>query len=464
MLSRRTKILATIGPASDTPEMLEELMKSGMNACRLNFSHGSHEEHAVRITRIRAAAAKNAVPVAIVMDLCGPKVRTDNQPYTIVNGEEWLLVPGAGDPALKRIGIQHPDLHTRLKPGNAILLDDGKLEMKVIGVSSEGVQCVIVEGGLLKPRKSVNTPGVDNGLDVLSDKDRRDLVFGKEQGLDWVAVSFVRNADDVKRVREYLDELGWKVPIISKIETPLAIRNLKAITKESDGIMVARGDLGIECPIEDVPILQKRALRLAQTYGKLTIVATQMLESMMDSPRPTRAEASDVANAVFEGSQVVMLSGETAGGRFPLEAVRVMHRILDLAEEMEQGQQHEYPRVELASQQVLGGAMKIQELTKSPCIVVGCPRASTARYASMFHAPVPVVALFNDIKQARVSALFYGIIPQVIDEQIPLYEVERQLLEKLLQWGFGEKGDSIPLVFAQPRAATALNTIRLVKV
>ena len=463
MLYRRTKILATIGPASDSPEMLDNLMKSGMNACRLNFSHGTHEDHAARIARIRVAAAKNRVPVAIVMDLCGPKVRTEDRTYEIANGEHWTLVPGNGDPELKRIGIQHPDLHTRLKEGNSILFDDGKLEMRVVSTSPEGVYCVVVEGGTLKPRKSVNTPGVDNGLDVLSEKDRRDLVFGFEQGVDWVAVSFVRDADDVKKVREFLDELGWKAPIISKIETPLAIRNLKAITQASDGIMVARGDLGIECPIEDVPILQKKALRLAQMYGKLSIVATQMLESMVQSPRPTRAEAGDVANAVFEGAQVVMLSGETAGGRFPVEAVRVMHRILDMSEEMEQEQSYESPRVEGASQQVLGAAMKLQQFTKSPIVVVGCRTAATARLASTFHANVPVVGIFNEIHEARIAALFYGIIPMVIDEDMLLYDMEMAIRERMMEWSLAEKGDMIPLVMGQPRRSQSLNTIRLVK-
>jgi pyruvate kinase len=463
MLYRRTKILATIGPASDSPEMLDALMKSGMNACRLNFSHGSHEEHAQRIVNIRSAAAKNRVPVAIVMDLCGPKVRTENATYHIVNGERWTLVPGAGDAAQMRIGIQHPDLHTRLKEGNSILFDDGKLEMLVLSTSDDGVLCEVIEGGVLKPRKSVNTPGVDNGLDVLSEKDKRDLVFGHEQGLDWVAVSFVRDGDDVKRVREYMDAMGWKAPIISKVETPLAIRNLKAITQASDGIMVARGDLGIECPIEDVPILQKKALRLAQTYGKLSIVATQMLESMIGSPRPTRAEASDVANAVFEGAQVVMLSGETASGKYPLEAVRVMHRILDMSEEMEMGQQHEEPRVEGASQQVLGAAMKLQTLTKGPVVVVGCRTASTARLASTFHPNVPVVGLFNEMHEARVAALYYGIIPMVVDEDMLPYDMELVIRDRLMEWDLAEKGDSVPLVVAQPRRSQVLNTIRLIK-
>lgn len=464
MLYRRTKILATIGPASDSPEMLDNLMKSGMNACRLNFSHGTHEEHAVRIANIRAAAAKNRVPVAIVMDLCGPKVRTENKTYEIAAGERWTLVPGEGDASANRIGIQHPDLHSRLKEGNSILFDDGKLEMRVVEPQSDGVLCEVVVGGTLKPRKSVNTPNVDNGLDVLSDKDRRDLIFGHEQGVDWVAVSFVRDADDVRRVREFLDEMGWKVPIISKVETPLAIRNLKAITQASDGIMVARGDLGIECPIEDVPILQKKALRLAQTYGKLSIVATQMLESMMSNPRPTRAEAGDVANAVFEGAQVVMLSGETAGGQYPLEAVRVMHRVLDMSEEMEQEQHHGDPRVEGASQQVLGAAMKLQELTKSPVVVVGCRTAATARLASTFHANVPVVGLFNEIHEARIAALFYGVIPMVVDEDMLMYDVELVIRDRLLEWNLSEKGDSVPIVMAQPRRSQILNTIRLVKI
>jgi pyruvate kinase len=363
------------------------------------------------------------------------------------------------------MGVQHPDLHARLRPGNKILLDDGKLELLVKAGAADvsGVLCSVVVGGTLLPRKSVNTPGVDNGLDVLSEKDQKDLLFGKEMGLDWVAASFVRFASDVDRVRSYLMRIGWNAHIISKIETPFAIENLSEIVRASDGVMVARGDLGIECPIEEVPIYQREALALCATHSKLAIVATQMLESMMSSPRPTRAEASDVSNAVFEGTQVVMLSGETASGKYPVETVRTMHNILCISEAASEIK-HGKPEMVDPDQQLFGGALKLQEITGGSCLVLGCRSAQIARFAASFHAKVPVVGLFNNEREAAKAALYYGVLPIIVDKDVKFYDLETLVRKKLADWKLAQVGDKVPWIFSQPRAAEKLNTIRWVTI
>jgi len=413
MNEKLTKILATIGPTSESPEILENLFKSGVNACRLNFSHGSHEEHANRIANIRQVADSLNQPVAILMDLCGPKVRTDNQSYTIQKGEHWLLVPLTGNTEQKRIGIAHPTLHKIVPTGSPILFDDGKFAATVIEVQEEGLLCEFQDSGLLKPRKAVNTPGIDNELAVLSEKDQRDLRFGILQGVDWIAVSFVRNGDDMRQVRRYMEQNAWSAPLIAKIETPLAMDNLEDIIQESDGVMVARGDLGIECPIEDIPLHQHRILQLASKHGKLAIVATQMLESMIENPRPTRAEVTDISHAVTEGTHVVMLSGETASGKYPVEAVQVMQRTLhrtesglDLLPKRREGIND--------STEVLWAAVKLQARTNAQAIVVLCSSLDEVSRVASLHSRAPVITVCSDPVIMQRSALYYGIRPIMV--------------------------------------------------
>lgn len=444
MSASLTRILATIGPASDSPEMLAALFRNGVNACRLNFSHGSHQEHANRILTIRRVAQETGIPVCIVMDLCGPKVRTDNQPYQIQKGELWKLVPGSGNPEERRIGITHPRLHRLVPARSRILLDDGKFEFLVVKVLEDGLECEVQESGLLKPRKAVNTPGIDNELSVLSEKDVNDLRFGMAQGVDWVAVSFVRSAWDMQQVRNFLNHNGYDAPLIAKIETPLAMGNLEEIILASDGVMVARGDLGIECPMEEIPLHQSRILNLAHQHGKLSIVATQMLESMIENPRPTRAEITDIAHAVTEGTHAVMLSGETTTGKYPLEAVQVMHRTL-VRTESGLRPIPERPEGIQPADEVLWAAVKIQARTNAQCIVVLCANQKEVATVASLQGRAPVYSVCTNAKMLQRSNLFFGIFPLLVPEQESTEETIKFAMNALKERKVLQAG--LPVVF-----------------
>lgn len=427
-----TRILATIGPASDSPEILKALLQSGVHGCRLNFSHGSHAEHAARIATIRAVSEQTGIPVSIVMDLCGPKVRTDSQSYQLVKGDVWTLVPGNGDPQELRIGISHPHLHTLVPLHGRILLDDGKFALEVVKIEEDGLRCEVQDSGLLKPRKAVNTPGIDNELSVLNEKDVSDLRFGMSQGVDWVAVSFVRSAWDMQQVRNFLTHNGWDAPLIAKIETPLAIGNLEEIVRESDGVMVARGDLGIECPMEEIPLHQRHILELAHQHGRLSIVATQMLESMIENPRPTRAEITDIAHAVTEGTHAVMLSGETTTGKYPLEAVQVMHRTL-VRTESGLKPIPERPNSISPSDEVLWAAVKIQARIKAQAIVVLCETQQEVSVVASLQGRAPIIAVCSNQTMVQRSNLFFGITPVLVPCQSSIEETIRCAADTLKQ-------------------------------
>jgi len=426
-----TKILATIGPSSQDPATLRQLFESGVNACRLNFSHGTHEEHAQRIALIRKIAKEIGRPISIVMDLCGPKVRTDTQTYQVQKGELWTLVPGTGDASLKRIGISHPSLHTLVPVHARILFDDGKFAVQVKQVLPDGLLCEFFDSGTLKPRKAVNTPGIDNELSVLSEKDVADLSFGISQKVDWVAVSFVRSAWDMQQVRNYLNHHDWYAGLIAKIETPLAIGNLEEIIRESDGVMVARGDLGIECPMEEIPVHQRHILELAHQYGRLSIVATQMLESMIENPRPTRAEITDIAHAVSEGTHVVMLSGETASGKYPVEAVQVMKRTLERAEADRKSVIPERPKGIDPSDEILWAAVKIQARTNAAAIVVLCNKPQEVSVVASLESRAPIIAVCASEEMARRSNLYYGVSPILVESQSRISETIQSTLTEI---------------------------------
>jgi len=464
MYKRHTKILATLGPSSESPEMLEKLFKAGVNACRLNFSHGSHEEHGRRIKTIREVSAKLNWPVAIIMDLCGPKVRTDVLTYEIAVGETWRLVPTEGNPAQKRMGIQHPTLYKCVKPGQVILFDDGKMDVIVTAVEGEEMVCTVRTGGTVKPRKAVNTPGADNGLAILSEKDKKDALFGMTQDIDWVAVSFVRHAQDIHDSRAYFESIGWKnVPLIAKVETPFAVENLEEIVKVTEGIMVARGDLGIECPTEEVPIVQKRAIKLARKHSRLLVVATQMLESMTSCPRPTRAEASDVAHAVFDGTQVVMLSGETAAGDYPEEVVRTMDLIARSAE-IAGDATFTAPDVATQGQEMLAGAVRLHTHANAPVIGIFSDETEIISHAAAFHSDAIIVALTTKQRTFNRAALMYGVVPVLIKPYTQIDEAIPSALKDIKALELVEDTDRVVFLYGTPVGQTTHNTIRLVPV
>ncbi len=328
---RSTKIVATLGPATNSPEMIEKLLEAGVNVFRLNFSHGEQEGHRSTVEAIRATASKFGVAVGILQDLQGPKIRVTHfadGKVTLVPGEKFTITCSDDSPGdATRVGVTYKNLVADLKVGDTLLLDDGRLELRVTSLEGANINTVVVVGGVLSNSKGINIPGAHLSLPALTDKDVQDLRFGAELDVDWVAMSFVRTRDDLLLARHYLVRAGSQAKLMAKIEKPSAVERFAEILEEVDGVMVARGDLGVEMAAERVPLIQKHLIRECMHAGKPVITATQMLESMITNPNPTRAEASDVANAIFDGTDAVMLSAETAVGAYPVEAVRMMDRI-----------------------------------------------------------------------------------------------------------------------------------------
>ena len=337
-MERRTKIVATIGPATQSESQMRELILAGMNVARLNFSHGAHVEHAERIKQLRSTSERLGTPVTILQDLQGPKIRTGiikGDAVTLTAGDKLILTSRKIEGDRQKISVDFPDLPQVVKPGNRILLADGHMELKVLTTHEDEIETEVILGGTLSAHKGVNLPGIQLNIPGFTEKDEQDLAFGLAQGIDAVAISFVRTAKDVSRVRQAIAKYApnqVNLPIIAKLERPEALENLDAIIDVSDGVMVARGDLGVEMSPEEVPIAQKQIIRCANQNAKVVITATQMLESMIQNPRPTRAEASDVANAIFDGTDAVMLSGETAIGKYPIKTVEMMDSIICKAE------------------------------------------------------------------------------------------------------------------------------------
>ena len=338
-MNRRAKIIATLGPASDDKETIRNLLTAGMDVARINFSHGDLESHARVIQTLRETARELNRPITILQDLSGPKIRTGEIPsgeINLIQGKQFTLTTDNIQGTEEIVSVNYLDLPQSAEVGGRILLDDGKLELKVIEIKGNQVITEVIQGGVLKPRKGVNLPGANLTIRTLTDKDLVDLKFGLAHDIDVLALSFVRSAEDIKRLRQEIKKINpdqGNIPIIAKLEHPDAIENLHEIIHEADGVMVARGDLGIEMPPESVPIEQKRIVSMANKHLSYVIIATQMLDSMVDNPRPTRAEASDVANAVLDGSDAVMLSGETAIGKFPIKTVQMMSSIIRQSED-----------------------------------------------------------------------------------------------------------------------------------
>jgi pyruvate kinase len=464
----RSKIVATVGPASREPAQLQGLIAAGADVLRLNFSHGTHDSHRAVIENGRTVARQMDRPLAILQDLCGPKIRVGD----LARGEAVELVDGArlaitsdatvvGDSV--RISTTYAALARDVRPGDRILLDDGNIELRVLGAASSEVECQVVHGGWLKPRKGMNLPGVALSTPALTDKDRADLAFGVREGVDYIALSFVRQAQDVLDARAAITALGADVPIIAKVEKPEAIDNLQAILDVADGVMVARGDLGVELPAEEVPTLQKRIIALANGAGKVVITATQMLESMIENPRPTRAEASDVANAILDGTDAVMLSAETATGRFPVEAVATMARIARYTEE-----QHGLSRASAAAGVGTPAARALARVAHLVAEELGCRRivvftesGVTAQLVSAFRSRVPITAITPRQVTLRRLALWWGVEPLLTDEadttDAMIHRGEQILRERDLV----QSGDTLLMLAGQSRATGATNMLRV---
>jgi pyruvate kinase len=476
---RRTKIVATVGPASRSPETLERLVQAGVDVFRLNFSHGTPDEHLQVIGSVREIAARLRRPVAILQDLSGPKIRTG-----AVKGDEVELVKGARiaittdttvEGTAELISTTYEPLPRDTKAGDQILLDDGNLELRVLGVSVGRVECEVVDGGPLRSHKGMNLPGVALSTPALTEKDRRDLVFGIQHQVDYVAMSFVRRAEDVLEAKSLIRSMGEATPVIAKIEKPQAVLNLEAILAAADGVMVARGDLGVELGTEDVPIVQKRIIALANAAGKVVITATQMLESMIENPRPTRAEASDVANAILDGTDAVMLSGESAVGKFPVETVATMARIAVYTEEHGMGairpRRAEDRRGDLEHAPAGPGTPVTRSLTRVAVSVaeeLGCKlilafteSGTTARLVAGHRPRMPVVAVTHEDRVYRQLALWWGVVPLKSDFVENTDDLLAAGEERLKARGLVQKGDLILMLSGHSIAAAATNMLRV---
>ena len=476
---RRTKIVCTIGPASNSEERIEQLIRAGMNVARLNFSHGTQGEHAIVIERVRSISARLGCAVAILQDLQGPKIRTGQleggQPVKLVDGAETTITTRPVIGNADTFGTTYQPLPQDVKEGDRILLDDGLLELRVLNASETDVRCQIVHGGYLKEHKGINLPGVAVSAPALTEKDKDDLQFGVLHDVDYVALSFVRKPEDVveakQLIRQYSAELGgskmphFGIPLIAKLEKPEAVARLDEILEVVDGVMVARGDLGVEMAPEKVPLIQKRIIHRCNDLGLPVITATQMLESMITNPRPTRAEASDVANAILDGTDAVMLSAETASGAYPIEAVQMMVRI---ALETEGGnrtaQQPQCKRLTQAHA-VSHAARALTEEASVEAIVVFTRSGASAHLISKDRPRTPILAYTPSDHVYRQLALWWGVWPHHLEMQgstEDLIEVVDQRLQddKLLQ-----RGDHVVIMGGLPIASQArTNFVKLHRV
>jgi pyruvate kinase len=447
-LSKRTKIVCTIGPASEETDTLIELVKAGMNVCRLNFSHGTHEAHAELISRIRKVRELTGEPLTLLQDLQGPKIRVGDLPENgieLKKGGEIIFTTGKHSPP-KKIGVSYPGLHEDVKPGQTLLLDDGMLRVEVIEVKGKDIRCKVLEGGVLTSHKGLNLPETDTKISAITDKDKEDLAFGIEQGVDWIALSFVQSADDIDELRELL--AGYPAKIIAKIEKPQAIERFDAILRKVDGIMVARGDLGIELPSAKVPVLQKRMIEQCLRAGKPVVVATQMLNSMIESVQATRAEISDVANAVIDHADATMLSGETAMGKHPIEAVKTM------ADTIRETEKSEYDDLEIHTERGEHNETNIGNLLARAknlkAVIAATKTGEAALLVSRYRPEVPIFLATNSERTAFQSNMTWGLRPFVFSQAKNEKELIDACVEVLLKKEYIKKQDTVLVVAGSP--------------
>jgi pyruvate kinase len=410
---RRAKIVCTMGPAVESVEKITELINAGMNMARLNLSHGGYEEHQARLDSVRAVAKKANKAVAILIDLQGPKIRLakfSDGPHELVRGDIFTITTDEVAGSKERVGTTYKGLPGDCRPGDKIMIDDGKVTVEVIEVKKNDVITKVIQPGMVSNNKGLNLPGVAVSVPAMSEKDIADLRWGLKAGADFIALSFVRSAADIKDVHKIMDEEGKRIPVIAKIEKPQAVENLQEIVDVFDGIMVARGDLGVELPIEDVPMVQKRCITMARESAKPVIVATQMLDSMINNSQPTRAEATDCANAVLDGADALMLSGETSIGEFPIEAVKIMARIIERTEDVALDQ---IPPLK-HSPATKGGAItkaatEVGLTVGAKYLVAFTQSGDSARRMSRLRSPIPMLALTPDLGTYNRLALSWGV-------------------------------------------------------
>jgi pyruvate kinase len=443
-----------MGPAVEADGKVEQLIAAGMNMARLNLSHGSYADHQSRMDAVRSAAAKAGVPIAVLVDLQGPKIRLArfaNGPHDLSRGDVFTITTDEIEGTKDRVGTTYKGLPGDCKAGDRILIDDGKVTVEVTSVTNTDVVTKVIEPGAVSNNKGINLPGVAVSVPALSEKDVDDLRWALKAGADFIALSFVRSADDIKDVHRIMDEEGIRIPVIAKIEKPQAVANLEGIVAAFDGIMVARGDLGVELPIEDVPLVQKHCIELARDAAKPVIVATQMLDSMITNSRPTRAEATDCANAVLDGADALMLSGETSVGEFAIEAVETMARIIQKTEEG--GLDRIRPIIN--SPRTKGGAItkaatEVGAIVEAKYLVAFTQSGDSARRMSRLRSPIPILALTPDVGTYNRLALTWGVEPMITEMVKHTDDMVKLVDTVLIQSGRAKKGENVMIVAGSP--------------
>lgn len=468
---KKTKIVCTIGPKTETKEVLKQLLEAGMNVMRLNFSHGDYEEHGRRISNLREVMAETGMRAAILLDTKGPEIRTikleGGNDVSLVAGQEFTFTTDRtviGNN--KMVAVTYEGFTSDLKAGDTVLVDDGLIAMEVKEVTEKEVRCIVKNNGDLGENKGINLPGVSVNLPALAEKDINDLKFGCEQGIDFVAASFIRKADDVLAVRKVLCENGGEnVKIISKIENQEGLNNFDEILEVTDGVMVARGDLGVEIPVEEVPFAQKMMIEKCNAAGKPVITATQMLDSMIKNPRPTRAEANDVANAIIDGTDAVMLSGETAKGKYPIEAVKVMARIAEKTDPLI------YTNVDFENEEstiteaVAKGTVDVAEALDAKLIVVGTGTGRAAKSLRKYFPTARILALTNSQTTANQLLLSRGVLSVLAEKPETLDCFFKQAEAEALKTGLVKSGDVIVVTCGeQVYVQGTTNTMKVIKV
>ncbi len=453
---RRTKIVATLGPASNTPEMIEKLIDAGANVFRLNFSHGERADHELRVNTVREIAARKGVAVGLLQDLQGPKIRTGkfkDGPIQLVPGAKFIITSEEVDGDVNRVSTTYKGLPEDCRPGLELLLDDGNLELRVDKVVGPEIHTTVIIGGPLSNNKGINIPDADLSVPALTEKDLQDMQVGAELGVDWVAISFVRTREDLVLARHYMTRYGSRAKLMAKIEKPSAVERFDDILLEADGIMVARGDLGVEMPTEQVPMIQKRLIRACNEAGKPVITATQMLESMREHPRPTRAEATDVANAIMDGTDAVMLSAESASGMYPAESVGMMDKIarnVEASAEYTRLIEGQHMPQRTTQDAVALAACEVADTLETAAIVCFTATGSTVSRVSR-NRPVSVIAALTPSERVRNQlALSWGVEPRLAEDPSDSDDMVRIANSVMKDAGIAEIGERIVMVAGVP--------------
>ena len=469
---RKTKIICTIGPASQSPEMIREMIEAGMNVCRCNFSHGSYEEQKLKMMTVVRISEEMGKPVATLIDTKGPEIRLRNfeeGKVMLEEGQKFTLttrdIPGTKD----IVSVTYENIVNDVVVGGSVLIDDGLIELVVEDITETDIICRVVNGGPVSNKKGVNLPGANLSMPFISEQDRSDILFGIDCGFDFIALSFVRSKEDVLEVRKMLDEKKSPMKIIAKIENMQGINNLDEILEVSDGIMVARGDMGVEVPFEEVPVIQKRMIRKAVARGKQVITATQMLESMTKNPRPTRAEATDVANAIFDGTTAIMLSGESANGKYPVEAVKTMSKIAERAEKdinynklLRKINDNEEKQI---TEAISHATCTIASDLNAAAIITVTMSGFTAEKLSRFKPSCPIICCSVNPRVCRQAALLWGVTPLLIEKQMTAEDLFKEALWAAEKAGKIKKGDKVVVTAGVPLGVSGnTNMIRVVEV